>query len=273
LKNTPQALLWLLVAIYAAARLTQAFPERLPMLAIAALHVLPPLTFAMLHGWQSYGLRAMAVFFLLCFAVGMAFEHLSIFTGFPFGHYHFTSAMGPKLFEVPVLLGLAYIGMGYLSWTLGGIIVGNGLFARPFISGFIMVAWDLAMDPIWANFAKAWLWRDGGAYFGVPLSNFFGWYLTIYVIYQSFAFYVRGTRPAVSRPAIAFYAVSALGNLLVAAPAGVSTVTDPGGAQWSVAAIRAASVLVSIFAMGAFAAMAWVRCGVSRHTSACGLDA
>jgi putative membrane protein len=107
----------------------------------------------------------------------------------------------------------------------------------------------------------------------VPLSNFFGWYLTIYVIYQSFAFYVRGTRPAVSRPAIAFYAVSALGNLLVAAPAGVSTVTDPGGAQWSVAAIRAASVLVSIFAMGAFAAMAWVRCGVSRHTSACGLDA
>jgi putative membrane protein len=122
-----------------------------------------------------------------------------------------------------------------------------------------MVAWDLAMDPIWATFAKAWIWRDGGPYFGVPVSNFFGWFLKIYVIYQAFAFYVRGTRPAVSRPAVAFYAVSALGNLLVAVPAGVTVVTDASGAQWSVASIRAASAVVSIFTMGAFAAMAWVR--------------
>jgi putative membrane protein len=251
LGNKPQMLAWLLLAIYAVARVTQLFPDRIPMLAIVALHVLPPLAFALVHGAQVYGVRGIGLFVSLSVGIGMALEHLSILTGFPFGHYHFTSAMGPKLGAVPVLLGLAYVGMGYVSWTLGGMIAGRGLFARPFISSFIMVAWDLAMDPTWANFAKAWVWHDGGAYFGVPLSNFFGWFLTIYLIYQPFAFYARGTAPDCSRLAILFYAVCAAGNLLVAAgPVGVPTEAAAG--------IEAARALVSIFVMGGFAAMAWV---------------
>jgi hypothetical protein len=37
------------------------------------------------------------------------------------------------------------------------------------------------------------------------------------------------------------------------------TVSDPTGKQWRVADITGASALVSIFVMGAFAAIAWVR--------------
>src|SRR5215469_16339823 len=33
--------------------------------------------------------------------------------------------MGPKLSAVPITLGLAYVGMAYLSWTLAGIICGE----------------------------------------------------------------------------------------------------------------------------------------------------
>jgi uncharacterized membrane protein len=266
--------LWALLAIYSAARVAQAFPDRIPIVAIVALHVLPPLAFALLHGAVLYRLRGILVFVVLCLVVGNVFENLGVLTGFPFGHYHFTAVMGPKLFEVPILLGLAYVGMGYLSWTLAGVILGDPserltgsrVFTHPLAAAFIMVAWDLSMDPVWSNLVHAWIWEDGGAWFGVPVSNFLGWYLTLYVIYQSFALWV-GTKSVLSnrqsanfwRVAVLFYGVSAIGNLFVIAPPGVSEITDASGATWRASSILHASALVSIFVMGAFAFLAWLR--------------
>jgi uncharacterized membrane protein len=51
------------------------------------------------------------------------FESVSLRTGFPFGHYRFTDLMGPKLFDLPIQLTPAYVGMVYLSWVLGLIIL------------------------------------------------------------------------------------------------------------------------------------------------------
>jgi len=39
------------------------------------------------------------------------------------------------------------------------------------------------------------VWQHGGAYFGVPLTDFLGWYLVVYVIYQLFALYLHGRSP------------------------------------------------------------------------------
>ena len=140
------------------------------------------------------------IFFAICLVVGNAFENLGVVTGFPFGRYYFSDAMGPKLFEVPILLGLVYVGMGYLSWTLGRAILGSlraaltgaRTVALLLVAAFIMVAWDLANDPVWANINRLWVWQHGGRYFGVPFTNFLGWYLVVYVIYQLFANYLRG---------------------------------------------------------------------------------
>ncbi|MGH9655339.1 MAG: carotenoid biosynthesis protein [Bryobacteraceae bacterium] len=177
--------LWALVVLYGFARVTQAFPDNIPILVIVGLHVFTPLVFALVHGALGYGRRRILVFIALCLVIGNIFENLSIATGFPFGHYQFTSVMGPKLFQVPILLGLAYIGMGYVSWTLGIVLVGDlkrplaghRVVTVPLVAAFAMVGWDLSMDPIWSNLVHSWVWRNGGAYFGVPVSNFFGWYL------------------------------------------------------------------------------------------------
>jgi putative membrane protein len=267
-------LLWALLVVYAAARVSQGYPETVPMLWIVGLHVMAPLAFALIHGGLVYRLRGILVFTFLCFAVGNLFENLSVLTGFPFGRYHFTDVMGPKILQVPILLGLAYVGMGYVAWTTGRLLLGDleeplrgwRVCTRPMVAAFVMVAWDLSMDPTWANLVHGWKWREGGAYFGVPVSNFLGWYLTVYSIYQLFALYLRrrraGARPLPLkfwRLPVLFYAVSAAGNLLVSRPAGISDVTDAAGTRWKVDAIFAASALVSIFVMGAFAAIAWVR--------------
>ncbi len=56
-----------------------------------------------------------------------------------------------------------------------------------------------------------------------------------------------------------FYGISAAGNLLVIPAAGASVVADPAGVPWKVSSIVGASALVSIFVMGAFTLLAWVR--------------
>jgi len=273
--STNSVALWALLILYAVARVLQVFPGKVPMPAVVALHVLPPIAFALIHGAKFYRARGILIFFAICLVVGNIIENVGVRTGFPFGHYYFADLMGPKLFAVPIQLGLAYLGMAYLSWTLARLILGNlqsplvgsRTVTLPLVAAFIMVAWDFSQDPVWSTILHLWIWQQGGAYFGVPVSNFLGWYLTVYVFYQLFALYLRG-RPISLAPlppsywnaAVLFYAVSAAGNILLAIPrAGLPVVSDPTGAQWRVGDITATCALVSIFTMGAFALLAWVR--------------
>jgi uncharacterized membrane protein len=268
-------MLWALLILYAGARVLQIFPGKVPIVVVVALHVLPPIVFALIHGALFYQWRGILIFFAICLVVGNIFENVGVRTGFPFGHYYFTDLMGPKLFAVPIQLGLAYLGMAYLSWTLARLILGgmqnplqgSGVVTLPLVAAFIMVAWDFSQDPVWSTILHLWIWQQGGAYFGVPTSNFLGWYLTVYVFYQLFALYLRGlsTNPeplpsGYWHVAVLFYAMSAAGNILLALPlAGPSVVSDPTGAQWKVSDITGTCALVSIFSMAAFAVMAWAR--------------
>ena len=268
-----RALLLLLLFVYLSARICQLYAGRIPSLFIVAVHVFPPALFALIHGARTYGSRHILVFTSLCLAVGTFFESAGLRTGFPFGHYRFTELMGPKVFDLPILLALAYLGMGYLSWVLGLIILGGmdePLFGRklvlvPLAASFAMTAWDLSMDPIWADIDHAWVWRDGGSYYGVPISNFLGWFLTVYIFYQVFALYLRERMivPSRTRPgrlAVLFYATSAVGNLLVVAPVSLGVVfVDGAGKRWMIPEILRASRLVSIFLMTPLALIAWVK--------------
>ena len=243
-----RSLLLILLFLYLVARICQLFAGRIPDLLIVALHVIPPALFALIHGARIYGSRSILVFATLSLGIGTLFEIMSLRTGFPFGHYRFTDLMGPKLFDLPILLALAYVGMGYLSWVVGLTILGyqnQPLLGRkivllPLMAGFVMTAWDLSMDPVWADIDHAWVWRDGGSYYGVPISNFFGWFLTVYIFYQLFALYVR--KRAISPPqtsrwrlAILFYVTSGIGNLLVIAPASLGEVfVDAAGRRWMI---------------------------------------
>ena len=132
-----------------------------------------------------------------------------------------------------------------------------------------MTAWDLAQDPVWSTVLHGWIWLDSGPWFGVPISNYLGWLGTVFIIFLLFTIYLR-RRPTPSHPAatawpaLIFYALCALGNVLQILPAPVpAVVQDPTGRQWQVTHITGASALVSIFVMGSFAVAAWLR--LARH--------
>lgn len=218
--------------------------------------------FGLLHGATTYGWRGIVFFLVVCLGVSNAFENLSILTGFPFGWYHYSDTLGPKLFLVPLLIGPSYFGVGYLSWALARAVLGDDdarlagplSFATPAIASFIMVSWDLTIDPMMSTINGNWVWRDGGSYFGVPVSNFLGWYLTVYVFFQRFALYAR-RRVATDTKVSGYWATSlfAYTSIVIAPILGLLvgtesiSVTDATGHPWQTQDIHSVAALVCLF--------------------------
>jgi uncharacterized membrane protein len=243
-----------------------------------AAQVLVLLAFVLVHGALRYGVGGILIFLGITLLVSNILENTSILTGFPFGHYHYTDALGPKLFLVPLLIGPAYVGTGYLAWILANALVGevrraSPLFltiAVPIIASFLMVVWDLCLDPSASTIGHLWIWEQGGGFFGVPLSNYLGWFLTVYLFYQLFAVYLR-VRPAARGErlspalesyvqAVVLYAVIGLGFVLQEVSAGPTTaVTDAAGTVWQTGAIHETAAIVSLFTMLFIAVLTIIR--------------
>ncbi len=134
---------------YALGRICQLYADKLPTLMIVILHVVPPAAFALIHGSILYRWRVISTFTAFCLGIGGLSECLSLTTGFPFGHYYFTKVMGPRVFNLPILLVLAYLGIGYVSWVLTLLILGYcnkpltgaRVVAVPVLASFVMLAW------------------------------------------------------------------------------------------------------------------------------------
>ena len=275
------ALLWTFIALYvamAAARfLHNAQLQRLsPFISVGLL-----VGFALVHGIRRYGWRHLAVFFVLAFVISWGYETSSILTGFPFGHYVYTDKLGPKLWLVPLLIMPAYFSMGYIAWTLGHVLLdrfddrlaGADLVLVPMLASFVMVMWDLCLDPASSTVTGAWIWRDGGGYFGVPFVNFLGWYLCVFTIYLVFACYLRaaskwtatadlGERSTWIAPVL-MYAAVMLPRLIEPVTGDSLQVTSGDRHVWWSSDIHAASALIALFTMLFVTVLALIRVGRS----------
>jgi uncharacterized membrane protein len=118
------AILWVTLFFYALGRVFQLYPDKFPILLLVCLQVVPPAAFALVHGSILYRIKGMVAFTLFCLGAGALCESLSLRTGFPFGHYRFTGFMGPMVLQLPILLVLAYLGIGYCSWVVSLLILG-----------------------------------------------------------------------------------------------------------------------------------------------------
>ena len=220
------------------------------------------------HAVLFYGWRNAAVLLAICLVTTFAMENLGSLTGFPFGRYHFE--VGADLIHVgviPVIVGPLWFGMGYFSWIVAGILLGrtgprvNGTFeivARPMVAAFVMAQWDVVMDPSGSTIAKAWIWHDGGGYFGGPLSNYLGWLLTGWLFYQAFAIYLARREiaaPTIGRQrvfglvAILFYLSSGLTHVTPWLMGQTGEVTDAANHVWRVQDVRETGVIVLLFTM------------------------
>lgn len=121
---------------------------------------------------------------LLIWCLGMSVEWIGVHSGKLFGTYHYSDILGPLAFGVPITLGFAWIAVIYnaalISYDFGRR--GPRLWlAKGLQIGFWTVLLDLVLDPV-AHARGFWSWGSTGGFYGVPWSNFAGWFIVAMVL-------------------------------------------------------------------------------------------
>lgn len=118
-------------------------------------------------------------------AIGLAVEAVGTATGFPFGAYDYRDQLGPMLFDVPLLIPLAWCMAAYPMLLLARRL-GQSRWQVVLIGAWTITAWDLFLDPQmvgeghWA-FANPTPALPGSP--GIPLTNYAGWFATGLLIF------------------------------------------------------------------------------------------
>ncbi len=105
--------------------------------------------------------------------------------GLPFGAYSYTDLLGPKIADkVPYLIPASWFFMGLASYRLA--LAAPQSLAHTFSARLwrilggtlILVLWDVTLDPAMSYTTPFWVWEQSGRYYGMPLLNIAGWFLT-----------------------------------------------------------------------------------------------
>lgn len=146
-----------------------------------------------------------AIFFIaLAFLTGLIFEIIGLNYGLFFGgHYvYLNPLLGFKLLDVPISVPVFWAIFIYTGYSVTNSFLfwlnknkpnkqQRNILLIPvlmIIDGLLVVAMDLLMDPICVKLNN-WIWVDHQQYFGVPLRNFFGWFIVTLIVTGIFRFF------------------------------------------------------------------------------------
>lgn len=148
--------------------------------------------FVALHTCTLYKPAGVIGYFTIAVIVAFGFEACSVATGFPFGSYvhHFE---GSRALGVPVTVVFGWVVLAWLAWILARVIVGEyrnrrvSAVVTPVVATLILGGYDLVIDPIAAYARGLYSYVAPSGALGVPLSNYAGWLLTGWVLFQVFS--------------------------------------------------------------------------------------
>ncbi|MGH7779865.1 MAG: carotenoid biosynthesis protein [Candidatus Binataceae bacterium] len=149
----------------------------------------------------NFGVRTTILFTILTYIVALACEWSSVHNGFPFGLYHYLDATRGRelwIIGVPFMDSLSFTFLGFASYTVA-LLLCSPLYRSGWdlrildtwkirraprvwlMAALFMVMIDMIVDPLSVLGDKWFLgkifWYDPpGPHFGVPISNYLGWY-------------------------------------------------------------------------------------------------
>jgi uncharacterized membrane protein len=153
------------------------------------------------------GLLRALLFVPLGYAIAWLSEYSSIHTGIPYGKYFYIpETVNAELWVggVPLMDSLSYVFLAWASYSMALFAVSPVLVRKciPYpletrrmraapgtrlLGALFMVYLDIVIDPVALRgdrwfLGKIYGYPEGGAYFGVPISNFVGWFVVGYVL-------------------------------------------------------------------------------------------
>lgn len=160
------------------------------------LAILPILMYGTDLGWGR--LVAFGVWGCLIGAGGELIGTMGLWTvgdvPLPFGEYHYTEWLGPKIAgHVPYFIPPSWFAMALVSFDLARR-ASRTRWAQILLGTTFMVLWDVSLDPAMNQAFPFWDYAADGFFFGMPFSNWCGWFGVTLVILVGYE-WMRGDRP------------------------------------------------------------------------------
>ena len=117
----------------------------------------------------------------LIFIIGMISEILGVNYGLIFGEYVYLDNLGPKILGVPVLIGINWIILTFITGSLSSLIFKNKYFSV-LMGAIFMLLIDFLMEPV-APILGFWTFDLPS----VPIQNYIGWFavgILTHIIFQ-----------------------------------------------------------------------------------------
>lgn len=116
------------------------------------------------RGWTD----AFPVFAAAAFWIGFGSEIIGIHTGYLYGDYVYGPTLGPKLWDVPIIIGVNWFILSYLTGTLFHKVPND--YYGAFLAAIAMTSLDYIMEPV-AVALDFWVWK----FDIIPMENYGGW--------------------------------------------------------------------------------------------------
>ena len=124
------------------------------------------------RGWSD----SFPIFAAAAFWIGFGSELIGIHTGYLYGDYVYGPTLGPKLWDIPIIIGVNWFILSYLIGTVFHKIP-NDYYAA-FLGALAMTALDYIMEPV-AVALEFWAWK----FEIIPSGNYAGWFVVSFLIH------------------------------------------------------------------------------------------
>lgn len=147
------------------------------------------LAFLWLAG-RRFGAMRTLIWLASGYLIALASEASSIRTGFPYGWYFYKYehlTRDPLVFGVPFWDSLSYPFLAYAGFSMAETLVRGARWKLITAGAALTMLLDMMIDPV-AHLGDRWFlgeiygYAHPGAYFGIPVSNFAGWFLVAWCI-------------------------------------------------------------------------------------------
>ena len=110
------------------------------------------------------------------FVTGFLIEMIGVNTGTIFGDYYYGKGLGPKLWNTPLLIGINWLLLVYLS---SNIISRTGFISILWapMAATVMLIYDLLLEQVAPQF-DMWYWYNKT----VPLKNYIAWFMIALIL-------------------------------------------------------------------------------------------
>lgn len=150
------------------------------------------------HAYAAFDRSFLIKFLAIALLATFVIEVVGVATSFPFGPYEYDpERLGISILGVPLLIPFAWFMMLYPCWLISRDLFKSKYLAIP-TAALLMSTWDLYLDPQMVN-EGYWTWFvDGTATKDIPITNFFGWFVSTAVIFTLLSFALKPKQSEIS---------------------------------------------------------------------------